>query len=60
MVGRQNAATADSLHLRDVAMTTIFAFLYMGAHWCHLANMTKLSMCGGDDALCQITLTRYY
>jgi len=27
-----------------------------GAHWRHLANTTKPSMCGGDVALCQITL----
>jgi len=30
MVGRQNADIADTLHLRDVAMATIFGFLYMG------------------------------
>jgi len=36
--------------LRDVAMTTIFGFLYME---CTLVP----SMCGGDAALCQITLT---
>jgi len=28
-----------------------------GAHWRHLANMTEPSVCGGDAALCQITLT---
>ena len=28
-----------------------------GAHWCHLANATELSKCGGDAALRQITLT---
>ena len=27
---RQNADSADALHLRDVAMATIFGFLYMG------------------------------
>ena len=27
---RQNADIADTLHLRDVAMATIFGFLYMG------------------------------
>ena len=27
---RQNADIADALHLRDVAMATIFGFLYMG------------------------------
>jgi len=45
--------------LRDVAMATIFGFLYMG---CTLApreekNTTEPSMSGGDAALCQITLT---
>jgi len=33
------------------------AFYIWGAHWCHLKNTTELSMCGGDVALCQITLT---
>jgi len=41
-------------------MATIFGFLYMGAHWRHLKNTTELSMCGGDAALCQITLTTCY
>jgi len=67
VVGRQNADIADTLHLRDVAVATTFwlsmgynvgcmygGFLYMG---CHLANTTEPSMCGGDAALCQITLT---
>jgi len=30
VVGRQNADTADTLHLRDVAMATVFGFLCMG------------------------------
>jgi len=29
MVGQQNADIADTLQLRDVAMATIFVFLYM-------------------------------
>jgi len=29
---------------------------YMGSLWRHLANMVELSVCGGDAALCQITL----
>jgi len=40
----------------QLAMATIFGFLYMGAHWRHRANTTESSMCGGDAALCQITL----
>jgi len=27
------------------------------AHWRHLANTIELSVCGGDAALCQLTLT---
>ena len=33
------------------------AFYIWGAHWRHLKNTTEPSMCGGDAALCQITLT---
>jgi len=52
---------ADFEVLRDVAMATIFlAFYIWGAHWHHLANTTEPSMCGGDAALCQITLTTCY
>jgi len=94
VVGRQNADTADTLHLRDVATATtfwlsmgvilgvvfwgqaipriglhsryrgfkgrchgnhFFGFLYMK---CTLVPPGKEpSMCGGDAALCQITLT---
>ena len=46
--------------LRDVAVATIFGFVYMGAHWRHLANTTEPSMCGGNAALCQITVTNCY
>jgi len=31
-----------------------------GAHWRHLLNTIKPSMCGGDAAFCQITLTTCY
>ena len=51
MVGRQYADIADTLQLRDVAMATILlTFHIWGAHWCNLANMTELSVCGGDVA----------
>ena len=45
--------------LRDVAMANIFGFYFFicGADWHHPANTTEPSMCGGDAALCQITLT---
>ena len=33
------------------------AFYIWGAHWRHLKNRIEPSMCGGDAALCQITLT---
>ena len=33
-VGRQNADITDTLHLRDVAMATIFGFLYLGCTFC--------------------------
>jgi len=59
VVGQQNADIVNTLQLRDVAMATIFIFLYM-AIWhvhCRLANTTEPSVCGGDAALCQITLT---
>ena len=57
MGGRQNAYIADTLQLRDVHVAIIFGFLYMGAHWRHLANTIEPSVCGGDAVLCQITLT---
>jgi len=42
--------------LTDVAMATIFFYIW-GAHWRHLANTTEPSVCSGDAALRQITLT---
>jgi len=33
------------------------SFYIRGVHWRHLANTTEPSVCGGDAALCQITLT---
>jgi len=52
---------ADFEVLRDVAMATIFlAFYIWDAHWRHLANSTEPPMCGGDAALCQITLSTCY
>jgi len=61
VVGRQNADIADTLHIGDVVIATIFlAFCIWGAHWRHLANTTEPSVCGGDAALCQITLTTCY
>ena len=48
---------ADFEVLRDVAIVTVFGFLYMGYT---LTNTTKPSQCCGDAALCQITLTTCY
>jgi len=31
-----------------------------GAHWCHLANTVELPVCGGNAALCQISLITCY
>jgi len=31
----------------------------VGAHWRHLANMIEPSVCSGDAALCQITLSSW-
>ena len=36
------------------------AFYIWGAHWRHLKNTTEPSICGGDAAFCQITLTTCY
>ena len=60
MLGQQNADIADTLQLRDVAVATIFCFLYMGAHWLQLVNTTEPSVCGVDAAFFQITLTTCY
>jgi len=40
-----------------LAWQPFLAFFVWGARWRHLANATEPSMCGGDAALCQITLT---
>jgi len=57
VVSRQNA----DMRLKDVATATFFLAFYMwAAHWRHLANTTEPSVCGGDAALCQITLTARY
>jgi len=43
--------------LMDVAMATIFWLSIHGVHISATWRMTELSMCGGDAALCQISLT---
>jgi len=37
-----------------------FGFVYMCAHWHHMANTTEQSVCGSYAALRQITLTTSY
>jgi len=41
----------------ESSMDPVNRVLYVGAHWRDLVNTTEPSMCGGDAALCQITLT---
>jgi len=60
MILRNHVLDGGPEVLRDVAMATIFGFLYMGCTLRHLANTTEPSVCGGDAALCQITLTSCY
>ena len=57
MVKLSDEDRADFAVLRDAAMAIIFGFYIRGTHWRHLANTTEPSICGGDAALCQITLT---
>jgi len=59
VISQQNAAIMDTQQLSHVAMATIFSFYIwcVCVHWHHLARTTEPSVCGGDAALCQITLT---
>ena len=47
---------ADFEVLRDVVMATIFRLSIYGVH----IGVTEPCICGGDAALCQITLTTCY
>jgi len=51
-------ATQQGRHRYDA--DTESGVLDVGAHWRNLANATEPSVCGGDAALYQITLTTYY
>ena len=60
MVGRQKADIVDTLHLRDLAMATIF---WLSTYWVHSGATCRIrlnGLCGGDAALRQITLTTCY
>ena len=50
---------ADFEVLRMLPWQPFLAFYIWDAQWRHLKNTTEPSMCGGDAALCQITLTTY-
>jgi len=41
VVGQQNADIADTLQLKDVAISIFLAFNICGAHWHHPANTTE-------------------
>jgi len=41
-------------------MANIFWLSICGAHWRHSVNTTEPPVCGGDAALCHVTLTTYY
>jgi len=47
VVGRQNADIADTLHLRDVAMATIFWLLMDYIFGCMIASDTLFDSSGG-------------
>ena len=51
---------AEIEYLRSLSWQSFLAFYICGAHRCHLANTTEPFTCGGDAALCQITLTTCY
>jgi len=42
----------------SVVFTRWYQCVHMGGHSRHLANTTKLSVCGGDAVFCQITLSQ--
>jgi len=51
---------ADFEVLRMLPWQSFLAFYIWDAHRRHLKNTTERSMCGGDAAFCQITLTTCY
>jgi len=54
------AKTSEAIEMLFAMWTQVGArkrVLDGAAHWRNLVNTTELSMCGGDVALCQITLT---
>jgi len=65
MAGRGHARTCPAVDIlkatqqgaAPVRCGCRFGCARWGAHWRHLANTIEPSVCGGDAALCQITLT---
>jgi len=54
------AKTAEPIEMSFGIWTPVGArkhVLGAGAYWRHVANITEPSICGGDAACCQITLT---
>jgi len=56
-MGPRNRVRWRSTVAKGCCYSNQFVFLYMGVHWRHLANTTEPSVCSGNAALCQITLT---
>jgi len=59
VVDQLNAGITDTPQLRDIDMATILSIYIWSVQWRHLANTTEPSVCCGDAALCQVTLTTY-
>ena len=58
--GGFSGSTLSNEDIGTLPWQQFLAFYIWGAHWCHLANTTEPSMRGGDAALCQITLTKFF
>ena len=56
------AQTAEPIEMVFGLLTGVGRRRHMlhGTHWRHLANTSEPSVCGGDAALCQITLATCY
>jgi len=52
-----HAKTAEPIEMPVRIGTQVDPRKHGGAHWRHLLNTIKPSMCSGDAAFCQITLT---
>ena len=60
-VSKRDVLTGDGLTMRRFDCGTFWQWdVLTGYHWRHLANAIEPSICCGDAALCQITLTTCY